>query len=346
MSINRQQFLGAALAAAASLAAPALRAQPVITLRLHHFLPPQAPLPRDGLSQWAEKIQQDSQGRLRVQLFPAMQLGGRPADLFDQTRHGVVDLSWTVLGYTPGRFPRTEVFELPFSTGAAAQSSPALQAYVQAHAMQEFKDVHLIAVHTHGPGVFHSRRPIARLQDVRGMKIRGGSRIINIMLEQLGAVAVGMPAPQVGEALSKRVIDAATLPWEVVPALRVQQIAKHHTGFGGDKGLYTQTFALTMNKARYESLPEDIRRVIDAHSGIGTARFFGQVMDAADLPGLQLAQQARNQIITLDEAQTQQWRQAAQATREHWFKEVQARGIDGPALAAQASQLIAQHARV
>lgn len=347
MRLNRKQFLGtlaAATLAAAALTSGAAHAQDRYTLRLHHFLPPQAPIPKQALTQWAEKIRQESGGRLRIQLFPAMQLGGKPSDLFDQARNGVVDFSWTVLGYTPGRFPKTEVFELPFSTGAAAQASPAIHEYVQTHAADEFKDVKLIAVHTHSPGLFHTRKPIARLEDLRGMKIRGGSRIINIMLEQLGAVPVGMPVPQVGEAISKGVLDGTTVPWEVVPALRVQQLVKNHTGFTGPKGLYTQTFALSMNQASYDKLPDDLKRVIDANSGIEVARAFGQVMDGADQAGIDLAQQARNHIVTLDEAETRRWQEAAQATRQSWFKEVQQRGIDGPRLAEEARRLIDKHA--
>ncbi|RMW95107.1 C4-dicarboxylate ABC transporter [Allofranklinella schreckenbergeri] len=346
MRLNRKQFLGALSAATLAIAAltsGAAHAQERYTLRLHHFLPPQAPIPKDGLAKWAEKIQKDSDGRLRIQLFPAMQLGGKPTDLFDQARNGVVDFSWTVLGYTPGRFPKTEVFELPFSIGSAAQASPAIYEYVQNHAADEFKDVKLITVHTHGPGLFHTRKPIAKLEDLRGMKIRGGSRIINIMLEQLGAVPVGMPVPQVSEAISKGVLDGTTVPWEVVPALRVQQIVKNHTGFSGPKGLYTQTFGLLMNQASYDKLPDDLKRVIDANSGIEVARAFGLVMDAADQTGIDLAQKARNHIVTLDEAETQRWKDAAQATRQSWFKEVQQRGIDGPKLAEEAQRLLDKH---
>jgi TRAP-type C4-dicarboxylate transport system substrate-binding protein len=190
-----------------------------VTLRFHQMLPPQATIPALAIKPWAEKVEKESGGRIKVQLFPTMQLGGKPPELFDQAKDGVVDLIWTVLGYTPGRFPKTEAFELPFTTGLAEPASMAFQEYVQKNAMDEFKDVKLIAVHVHGPGLFHSLPPINKLEDLKGMKVRGGSRVINIMLEQLGATPVGMPVPAVGEALSKGVITATTIPWEVVPAL-------------------------------------------------------------------------------------------------------------------------------
>ena len=316
-----------------------------VTLRFHQFLPPQAPIPSKAIAPWAEKIEKDSGGRIKVQLFPSMQLGGKPPELFDQAKDGVADMVWTVLGYTPGRFPRSELFELPFMSGSAETGSRAFQQYVEKNAVEEFKDVKLIAVHIHGPGLFHSRDPITKLEDLKGMKVRGGSRVINMMLEQLGATPVGMPVPAVGEALSKGVITATTIPWEVVPALKIQQIVKNHTGFTGDKGLYTQTFAVVMNRGAYDKLPPDLKKVIDNNSGIEVAAMFGRAMDEADKTGLALAQKAGNNIVVLDAAETQRWQRAAFGVRGTWYNEVKAKGIDGPKLVAEAEALIAKHSK-
>ena len=316
-----------------------------VTFRMHQFLPPQATLPANGLMVWAHKVEKESGGRIKVQHFPSMQLGGKPPDLYDQAKDGVVDIVWTVLGYTPGRFPKTEAFELPFMSGSAEASSKAFQEFVQKNAMDEFKDVKVIAVHTHGPGWIHSKTPITKLEDLKGMKVRGGSRVINIMLEQLGATPVGMPVPAVGEALSKGVIDATTIPWEVVPSVKVQQIVKNHTGFTGDKGLYTQTFVVAMNQGSYNKLPPDLKKVIDANSGIAVAGMLGKAMDEGDKVGLSLAQKAGNNIITLDLAETARWQRAANGVRAVWFKEVGDKGIDGPKLAAEAEALINKYSK-
>jgi TRAP-type C4-dicarboxylate transport system substrate-binding protein len=342
MTITRKTFIGAVAAAAAFALAPSAQAQET-TLRFHQMLPPQAAIPAKAIKPWAEKVEKESGGKIKVQLFPSMQLGGKPPELFDQAKDGVVDLIWTVLGYTPGRFPKSEVFELPFSSGKAEPASRAFQEYVQKYAMDEFKDVKLIAVHVHGPGMFHSKDPITKLEDLKGMKVRGGSRVINIMLEQLGATPVGLPVPAVGEALSKGVISATTIPWEVVPALKVQQIVKNHTGFSGEKGLYTQTFAVAMNKASYDKLSPALKKVIDANSGIEAAGMFGRAMDEGDAVGLDLAKKAGNNIITLDPAETNRWQRAAAGVRAVWYKEVSAKGVDGPMLASEAEKLIAKH---
>ena len=329
--------------ALASLATTA--AAQTVTLRLHQFLPPQAVIPAKALVPWAQKVEADSGGRIKVQLFHAMQLGGAPPQLFDQARDGVVDLTWTVLGYTPGRFPKTEVFELPFMIGAPEASSRAIQEYVEKYAADEFKDVKLIAVHTHGPGLFHTKAPVTGLESLRGMKIRGGSRIINNMLTKLGATPVGMPVPGVTEALSKGVIDGTTIPWEVTPSLKVTELVKNHTTFAGKEGLYTQTFAFSMNKASYDKLPTDLKAVIDKNSGIETAAMFGRAMDEGDRVGREIAEKAKNNIVALDQAETQRWRRTAASVETDWINEVKGKGIDGAKLAAEARALISKHSR-
>ena len=316
-----------------------------VTLRFHQFLPPQATIPSKAIMPWAQKVEKESGGRIKVQHFPSMQLGGKPPELFDQAKDGVADIVWTVLGYTPGRFPKSEVFELPFSSGMAEPASRAFHEYVEKNAMDEFKDVKVIAVHVHGPGLIHSKDPVTKLEDLKGVKVRGGSRITNIMLEQLGATPVGMPVPAVSEALSKGVISATTIPWEVVPALKVQQIVHNHTGFAGEQGLYTQTFVVAMNKGAYDKLPADLKKVIDANSGIETAALFGKAMDDGDKVGMSLAQKAGNKIHMLDAVETQTWRRTAASVRGIWYKEVGAKGIDGPKLAAEAEALIEKHSK-
>src|SRR5688572_3320405 len=339
--MKRRAFLAGTAAGTIALAAPAIvRAQEVTTLRVHQMLPAQATIPRAAIEPWTKRVAEASGGRLAFELYPAMQLGGAPPDLYDQAKDGVVDLIWTVLGYTPGRFPKSEVFELPFVVTKGEPTSVAFQEYVEANSMDEFAGVKLICVHGHGPGLFHTKDPVTKLEDLQGMKIRGGSRVINDMLTRLGAEPIGMPVPQVPEALSTGVISGTTIPWEVTPALRVAELVKNHTGFSGANGLYTQTFGFTMNLDRYNSLPDDLKAIIDQNSGVETARAFGAAMDAGDAVGLKIAQDAGNNIITLDEAETQRWKDASQATVDKWYADATAAGFDGEALHEAAKALI------
>ena len=342
--MDKRSFFRTAVAAAALVAAGQGFAQQV-TLRLHQMLPPQATIPARALIPWAQKVEKESGGKIKVQLFHAMQLGGAPPQLFDQAKDGVVDLTWTVLGYTPGRFNKSEVFELPFMTTTAEASSRAFQEYVEKYAADEFKDIKLIAVHTHGPGLFHTKEPVTGLEALRGMKVRGGSRIINNMLTKLGATPVGMPVPAVTEALSKGVIDGTTIPWEVTPALKVSQLVRNHTTFAGKYGLYTQTFVFAMNKAAYEKLPPDLKKVIDANSGMEAAAMLGRAMDEGDVAGREIAVKAGNKIVALDVNETQRWRRTAATVETDWVNEMKGKGIDGAKLAAEARALIEKHSK-
>jgi TRAP-type C4-dicarboxylate transport system substrate-binding protein len=312
-----------------------------VTLRLHQFLPPQATIPSKAITPWIEAVEADSNGRIEIQHFPAMQLGGAPPSLFDQARDGVVDIVWTVLGYTPGRFDKTEAFELPFMVTTGEATSRAFYEYVRKNAMDEFADVHPLVLHTHGPGLMHVRGDgVASLGDMKGLKLRGPTRVITKMLEDLGASAVGMPVPALPEALSKGVVDGAVIPWEVTVPFKIPELVDSHTGFEGDHGLYTATFAMVMNKDAYEGLPDDLKQVLDAHSGIEAAAMFGAAMDAGDKVGLEKAQATDNAIRMLDPAP---WKEAAQPTIDAWIEEMNGKGHDAAALVEEARALVEKH---
>ena len=314
-----------------------------ITLRLHQFLPPQATIPANALTPWAEKVAADSDGRLKIEKYDAMALGGTPPQLVDQVVDGVVDIVWTVIGYTPGRFPSSETFELPFIMTTGEATSKAFHEYCEKYCAEEFAGMKVFAWHTHGPGLIHSRNPINTLEDMGGVKIRGGSRVVNQMLEALGSTPVGMPVPAVSESLSKGVIDATTIPWEVTPSLKVSELVRNHTGFSGGNGLYTQTFIFAMNQASYDNLPDDLKAVIDANSGLETAAEFGRVMDEGDKVGLKIAQDLGNTIITIDEAETARWKETAAPLIDAWIAEMDGKGMDASAMVDDARGLIEKH---
>ena len=324
-------------------AAPAALAQEV-TLRLHQMLPPQAAIPAKALVPWIEKVEQESDGRIKVEHYPSMQLGGAPPALYDQAKDGVVDLIWTVLGYTPGRFPRSEAFELPFMVTTAEATSRAFHEYVLANATEEFKDVYPIALHTHGPGLLHVRgEGVRSLEDMAGLKIRTPNRVASGMLSAFGATPIGMPVPQVPESLSKGVIDGVAIPWEVTLPLKIAELVNTHTGFSGTHGLYTSTFIFAMNRNAYAALPADLKKVIDDNSGPAVAALFGKAMDEVDVTGRAVAEKAGNTVVTLGTAETARWQEAARKTTTDWIAEMNAKGIDGAALVEDARQRIEKY---
>ena len=205
-----------------------------VTLKLHQFLPAQANVPKLVLDVWADNVEESSGGRIKVDRFPSMQLGGTPPELMDQAIDGVADIVWTVVGYTPGRFPTTEVFELPFMVEDARAASCAYWTMFQEHMEDgEFASAKILGTWVHGPGMFHTKDPVETPADLQGMKIRGGSRLVNELLTLAGATPVGMPVPAVSEALSKGVLDGTTIPWEVTTALKIPELVENHTEFEG-----------------------------------------------------------------------------------------------------------------
>ncbi|MFZ9543310.1 MAG: TRAP transporter substrate-binding protein, partial [Hylemonella sp.] len=296
---------------------------------------------------WMEKVEKESGGRIKFEAYPAMQLGGSPVQLYDQARDGVVDVVWTLPGNTAGRFPRVEVFELPFMLNNAEATSKAYWEYVQTMAPDEFKDTHVLALHVHGPGMFHSKdRQIKSAGDLRGLKVRGPTRQVTKLLGAIGATPVGMPLPQIPDALSKGTIDACAIPWEVVPAVKVQELTKFHSEFPANSpGLYTTTFVLTMNKAKYESLPPDLKKVIDNNSGLATSGWLGKVQQGNDVPGRKTAVDRNNTIYQFSQAETQEFVKRSSLVDDEWVVDMNKRGYDGNKLLAAAKSLIAKHGK-
>ena len=339
MSLMKKAIRGLALATALTATGMAANAQDV-TLKLHQFLPQQANVPKYILDPWIERVQEASGGALQINHFPSMQLGGKPPELIGQVQDGVADIVWTVLGYTPGRFPQAEVFELPFMMNNAEATSRAFWEYAEANMFDsDLKDFKILGLWVHGPGLIHSKEPITNVADLNGVKLRAPTRIINKMVSDLGATPVGMPVPAVPEALSKGVIDAAVIPWEVTAALKVPELVGNHTEFGNES-LYTTAFVLVMNKQKYESLSDEMKAAIDSQSGADFSALAGKTQAEGDIPARKLAAEAGNNIITLTDAQVAEWKAAASGVEAGWVEEMNGKGFEGQALLDQAKDLI------
>jgi len=334
-----RHILAAGLVAAAALPAQAQE----VTLKLAFFLPPTSYAATLFIQPWCDKIAKESNQRMKCQLYPSMQLGGTPPQLYDQVRDGVADVVWTLPGYTAGRFPAVEAFELPFMMQSPEATSKALWDFVQLHAQGEFKDVKPLAFHVHGDGVFHmASKPVKSMNDLRGLKLRAPTRMTNKFIAMLGGTPVSMPVPQVGDALSKGVIDGAVVPYEVVPSVKLQELAKYHSETDpAEAAFYTSTFIFAMNKAKYESLPADLKKVIDANSGQALSGQIGKAFLQADHEGKKLVPPASVNVIPASELAT--WKQLGNKLAADWVKDMDAKGLQGGKLLEDAKALIAKH---
>jgi TRAP-type C4-dicarboxylate transport system substrate-binding protein len=346
MRQHRRHFLKLATSAVAAplVSRVAWGQAPQVTLKMTHFVPPIQNAHSKLLAPWARKVEAESGGRIKIDIFPAMGLGGTPAQLFDQVRDGVADLVWTLPGNTPGRFPRIEVFELPFvSTWRSTVNAQAIMSFYDQHLRDEFKEVHPIAVWGHDGGVVHTNRPVKTMSDLKGMKVRSPTRLAGEGLKALGANGIPMPIPQVPEALAQRVIDGCVVPWEVVPALKVNELVKNHTEIPTTPTFYITTFIFAMNKPKYESLPADLKAVIDANSGQVFAEKAGENWDAWSAAVKSDIKKSSNSVMTLSPEETQRWQQATQPVHEAWLKQAKERGLNGEKLLEDARAAIKKY---
>ncbi len=346
--IQRRTLLKSS-AAAVALGAPALSglAQQAVTLKFHTFMAPLSNVWLTMHKPWMEKVEKESGGRIKFEAYPAMQLGGTPVQLYDQAKDGVVDVVWTLPGNTAGRFPRIEVFELPFIMNNAEATSKAYWEYVQTVAVDEFKDTQLLALHVHGPGMFHSKdKQIKSAADLKGMKLRGPTRQVTKLLAAVGATPVGMPLPAITDALSKGTIDACAIPWEVVPSIKVQELTKFHSEFPANlPALYTTTFVMAMNKAKYESLAPDLKKIIDANSGMATSAWLGKTQQSNDPAGRKTAVDRGNTIYQFTAAETDAFVKLSSQVDDEWVADMNKRNFDGKKLLETARALIAKHGK-
>ncbi len=346
MRLARRTFLGLATAA---VAAPAVsrwaRADaPQLTFKLHHFFSSVSCGHDRFLAPWARKIEAESAGRIRIDIFPSMQLGGRPAQLFDQARDGLVDIAWAAPSRTPGRFPRIELFELPFVPARRAfVSSKAIEDYAAANLKDEFREVHPICFSCTDCGVVHANRPIRIIEECKGLRLQVQTRFAGEAVRALGARAVAMPSAELPAAIARRVVDGCIDPWHMAPALKLYDLLRTHTDFA-ESSLSTMTFVLAMNKAAYDRLPPDLKTVIDNNSGQFAAGMAGAMWDAAAAAVADMVVRRGDAIMTLLPEAVAHWRTATAPVIAAWLKQMTARKIDGERLLASAGALMAKYA--
>jgi TRAP-type C4-dicarboxylate transport system substrate-binding protein len=344
MTVSRRKFLAAAggAIAAPAVARPAL-AQAQVTLKLHHFLPPVSNGHAKMLAPWAKMVEQDSGGKIKIDIFPSMQLGGTPPQLYDQARDGVVDIVWTLPGSTAGRFPSTEVFELPFiGARRGIVNARASQEFADANLAKETGDIKLLSYWSHDHGLIHATREVKTMDDLKGLKLRSPTRLAGEALKALGATAVPMPIPQVPESLAQRVIDGCVVPWEVVPAIKLHELVKNHTEIPGSPTFYTASFFLAMNKAKYEALPADLKAAIDKNSGMKFAELAGSMWDTAGAQVEEMVRKRGNVINVISADEKAKWVKATQPVIDAWVAQVKDKGLDGAKLIEQAKALVAK----
>ena len=294
---------------------------------------------------WCDKIAAESAGKMKCQVFPAMSMGGTPPQLVDQVKDGVADLIITLPGYTAGRFPVMEVFELPFMTNSAEAGARAAWDFHNKYAPKEFPGTKLIAMWIHDEGYVHTRdKPVKTLADFKGLKMRAPTRQTNRLLAALGASPVGMPLPSIPDAVSKGTIDGFLLPWEVMPSLKLQEMVKFHSETDPSRpALYSSVFIFGMNQAKYDSLPPDLKKVIDNNSGEGLTQQIGKIWDESQAPGRKAATERGNSLYMVPASELDNWVKASAPLYDDWVADMDKRGLPGKQMLQDARSLLVKY---
>ncbi len=287
---------------------------------------------------WAKKIEEMSGGRVKVTIFSGGALG-KAADHYSLAEEGIADISYALQDYTPGRFPLTTVFELPFMIPSAEKTSVAMWKTFEKFPefQKEYSKVKVLALFCHTSGHFNTvKKPIRSLEDFKGMKFRTASPHVTKALKAFGAVPVTMPISESYTALERGVVDGTVLDWDGLHVFKLAELLKYST----EADFYTMTMMIVMNKRKYDSLPDDIKKVIDQTTGIVMSRDAGKAYDEMRLVEKEECIKKGMQTIQLAPEDTKKLEALTIPLRDEWVIEMENKNLPGRAVLEAAIKYI------
>lgn len=301
-------------------------AQETTTLRFSYYWPATSNMSKEVFEPWAEKIAKDSNGRLKVELYPSALLS-KPDVTYDAAAKGTVDIGSQAHGFTNGRFPLTQIAELPGLSSSATQMGCMLQRlYEEGAIASEYEDSHVLFMYGAGPGSLHATNKLIRTpEDIKGMRIRHPSAVAGNLIESMGASPVGLPVNDVYTSLQRGVIDGLSLPWGAIDTFKIGEIVKYHTNIP----FYSSAALVTMNKSSYDKLPDDLKQVIDSNSGMALTKKAGGILDKEDKEALQNAKNLGHEVIEVpDPLNDPAWSGPLKKGTQKYLSDVNALGLD------------------
>lgn len=308
-----------------ALAGVALSANAQVTLAVSSWLPPSHTLSQTQ-AKWCEEVAKATSDRVKCNILPKAVTA--PPGTFDAVRDGLADVSYSVHGYTPGRYLLTQMVELPFSGDNPVATSVAYQRVYDRHLakLNEHRGLKVLAVFTHGPGiVYNTKRPIEKLADAQGLKFRVGGGMVNEVGKVLGMNVTLKPAPESYELLSSGVMDGVLFPAESIESFKLEKLVKHRTDFPG--GLYNVSFAMVMNPATWNKISKADQAAIEKLSGEALARNFGLGWEAVDRRGSAFMQANGVQRIAAGKAFVDEVRAKTAVLEQKWIADAKAKGL-------------------
>ena len=325
----------------AALCGP-VQAQDKFEVKVAEFVGPQHFMTK-WLVQWGEKLEKASNGRLAFKHFPGAQMAPTPAH-YDLARTGQADVSWFLHGGTPGRFPLTEIINLPFMAGSAEIGMKVLNdaelrsKYLDA----EHKGVKVLMLFTHQPGGPHTtKKAIRTLDDFKGLRLRFASPTVRDLVGALGATPVGVPPTEIAEQMSKGTIDGAFMDYGGVGiAFKLGGIVKYST----ELYVYVTSFAMGMNEDYWNRLPTDLKKLV-TDTTTGKEKEIGQAWDALDVPGKKAIMDGGGEAIRFSAADMATVHKIGAEVSEAKIKEYESKGMPGRAVYNMMRSLAERHAK-
>jgi TRAP-type C4-dicarboxylate transport system substrate-binding protein len=294
-------------------------------LRLSTFVAPVHVIYREILTPWSQEIAKATNGEVKVTLYPSMQLGGKPPELFRQAKEGVVDLVFTLPGYTSPAFPRTQMIELPGLKPDGVAATNMMWDLIDPYLAPEFDGTKVIALWgAEDAGLISRGKPIRSLDDLKGLRMRAPSAAQARQLEVMGAVPVAMPITEVYQSLERGVIDGAMLPFSTIPDFRLGEVGRAYTIAGPLFG--RSSFLVAMNRKKYDSLSPGARAAIDRLSGRALSLKATEVYLKRSADGV-ASVRGTAEVVELSAAEQKRIADLLRPIIADWIKESEAKGI-------------------
>ncbi|MFI8555721.1 TRAP transporter substrate-binding protein [Psychrobacter sp. NPDC077938] len=295
-------------------------------LRFSHFWPATSAMHVEVFEPWAKKIETESNGQLKVEIYPSATLS-KPDVMYDSAAKGVIDIGSQAHGYSAGRFPLTQIAELPGLSNSATQMGCILQTlYDDGTIANEYEDTHLLFLMGAGPAAIHTvGEPIRVPSDMKGLRIRRPSAIAGDIIEATGGTPVGLPANDIYTSLQRGVIDGLSFPWQPTGDFRLVELTKAHTNIP----FYNSALLVTMNKNKYENLPDDLKKVLDDNSGRVMSDLVGEVTDREDAKYMAEARAAGHIMVDIpDPLNNPDWKGPLLQGTQKYLSDVKTLGLD------------------
>jgi len=326
----KRVLLAALIAGVVAVAQPALAQT---TLTMSSWVSPQHHLTANVLQGWATEVEKATNGRVKFTMLPKHP--SAPPGTFDAVRDGLVDLSFVTASYTPARHILPLMPELPGSGETALINSVAYSRiyWKHFHKVGEYKGVKLLGVFTHGPGQMFTKKPVASIADVQGLKIRTGGGVAEAVAKALGASAFVKPAPESYELLSSGVADGVFFPLESIISFKLDTVLEQATLFPG--GMYSSAFGFFMNEDKWNKLPKQDQEAIEKLAGEHIARLAGASWDEADRKGMEALKKSGVKIVEANPAFVAEVKKRSAPIIEDWIVKANAKGIDAVKILAE-----------